>query len=145
MITYLDGNNLLGSSRPAGGLDDRERFAEYLQRCRFPRPSCLVFDGPPPVSGVSVSSRRGRLSVVYSGKRTADEVILSRIRPGDRVVTSDRDLAAGSRDRRATVVSAEAFLGDLKPLGGEAPEKPLSVNRRELREWMDVFGEDGAQ
>ena len=141
MTWLLDGNNILGvatsSSRSEG---DRERLLHRLLRLRLPRPCTVVFDGPPPRPAVAAEFQMGGARVAYSGTRTADELILDRVRPGDTVVTADRDLAIRCRGRRAKAVDPRTFLRDLGPApSGSEPEKP-TASSVDVDEWMDYFG-----
>jgi hypothetical protein len=140
---FLDGNNMLalvlGTRRRP---DDRERFLEHLLQFRLPSPFTLVFDGPPPDSSPSREKRLGKASVVYSGSRSADEVILGRIKPGDRVVTADRELRLRCRGRGAKPVQPTEFLSDLQPrVGVSRAEKPSPISV-DVDEWMDFFGKE---
>ena len=78
--------------------------------------------------------------MIYSDRRSADEVILQRVKPGDRVVTADRDLAVRCRGRRARALDPREFLGGLKPASRGAPgEKPPETGV-DVDEWMEYFG-----
>lgn len=143
MTWFLDGNNMLalalGGRR---GPDDRERLLRRLSAFRLPSPYTIVFDGPPPEASPSREKRLGKAFVIYAGGRTADEVILRRVRPGDHVVTADRDLGLKSRDRGAKVMKPSDFLSGLKPKGGgHRSEKPTST-AVDVDEWLRFFGED---
>jgi Uncharacterized BCR, YaiI/YqxD family COG1671 len=99
----------------------------------------VFFDGPPPGPAVSAEFQMGGVRVHYSGSRTADEAILARVKPGDTVVTADRDLAIRCRSLRAHAVNPREFLGSLKPTpGGHEAEKP-SDTAVDVDEWMDYF------
>jgi hypothetical protein len=135
---YLDGNNLLSAavgSRTGGA---RERLLVRLANFRLPSPCTVVFDGPPPPESKG-RRRMGGLSVVYCAPRSADEVILARVRPGDRVVTGDRDLALRCRDRQARVVPPQEFLSALKPAGRKDAEKP-DATAVDVQAWLKLFG-----
>jgi hypothetical protein len=141
MSWYLDGNNILGVlDGPLRREDSRERLLDDLLAMGLPKPATVVFDGPAP-DGLS-RGLRGKAKVIYSGRRTADDVIVSLVRPGDWVVTADRDLALRCRDRQARVVPPREFLsgrrGRRPRPGGEKPE-PTAVD---VNEWMRVFGLD---
>lgn len=141
MTWYLDGNNILGMlAGPPRGEDARERLLEELLDRGLPKPATVVFDGPPP--GSATRSLRGKVKVVYSGRRSADDVIVSLVRPGDRVVTADRELSLRCRDRQARVFAPSEFLskrrGPRPRPGGEKPE-PTAVD---VGEWMRIFGVD---
>ncbi len=140
MTWFLDGNNILGvataSPRSEG---DRERLLHRLLRLHLPRPCTVVFDGPPPGPAVAAEFQMGGARVAYSGTRTADDLILGRVRPGDTVVTADRDLATRCRGKRAKSVDPKTFLKDLAPAPSEAePEKP-AASSVDVDEWMDYF------
>jgi hypothetical protein len=138
MTWYLDGNNLLGALGLRGPGDARVLLVNRLLRMRLPRPCVLVFDGPPASEVASASGGAG-LRVLFSGARSADDLIAERLRPGDKVVTRDRELGLRARDRRGRPVAPAEFFSDLRPArrtpDGEKPE-PGS----DLDEWMRIFG-----
>lgn len=135
---YLDGNNLLSVALGTRKGGSRERLLLHLANYRLPSPCSVVFDGPPPREGKG-QRRMGRLSVVYAAPRSADDVIASRVRPKDVVVTGDRDLALRCRDKQAGVVSPREFLSGLKPLSGKRTEKPDATDVN-VEEWLEIFG-----
>ena len=141
MTWLLDGTNILGVATSAPRSEgDREKLLHDLLRLRLPRPCTIVFDGPPPGPAVSSDFQMGGARVVYSGNRSADEVILSKVRPGDQVVTADRDLAIRCRGRRAKTVDPRTFLSGLKsPRSERGQEKPAATSV-DVDEWMDYFG-----
>jgi len=138
--TYLDGNNLMGGVRPGAGSDERDRFLEELLKYRLPKPSCVVFDGPPPRRG-NPERTRGFLRILYAAPETADTVLRNRAGPGDTVVTSDFSLQGSCRAAGARVLTAPEFLRGLKPLRGRTAEKPAGVTESEVEAWMSLFGE----
>jgi predicted RNA-binding protein with PIN domain len=138
--TYLDGNNLMGGARQDSGRDERDKFLEELLKYRLPKPSCVVFDGPPPRQG-SPERTRGVLKVIYAAPETADTVLRLRARPGDTVVTSDFALQGSCRAAGARVLTGNEFLRGLVPLGGKTAEKPAGVTDSEVEAWMALFGE----
>lgn len=150
MPYLVDGNNLahaLGLS--IGGLADREtctRLVASFCRSRGAQ-ATVVFDGRPP-EGARDSTRTHRVSVVYSGTRSADDVILGLIAdsksPGDfTVVTSDKSLGDKSRHRGASVEKAHEFSKRLDRKGPGSPppsEKPSSrQSPEEIDAWLAVF------
>ncbi len=134
----LDGNNVLGFMAAREGRDPgREGLLQRIGASRPPLPLTVVFDGPPP-AGKPGGERRGRVTVTYSGRRSADDLIHALVRPGDTVVTADRELALRCRDRRGKVVTPERFLLELRPRRGAEAEKPSPVGV-DLKDWMEYF------
>ena len=140
MAWILDGNNILGVASSAPRREgDRERLLHRLLRYRLPKPCAIVFDGPPPGAAVSPEFQIGGIRVAYSGNRTADDVILARARPGDTVVTADRDLAIRCRSLRARALDPRDFLNGLEPARrGRETEKP-SDTAVDVDDWMEYF------
>jgi hypothetical protein len=139
-ITYLDGNNLMGGAPPDEGRDARDRFLDELLKFRLPKPSCVVFDGPPPRRG-NPSRTRGILRIIYAAPESADAVLRNRAGPGDTVVTSDFALQGSCRAAGARVLTGPEFLRSLRPLGGKTAEKPAGITESEVEAWMALFGE----
>jgi len=134
----LDGNNVLGFIASREGRDPgREGLLQRILACRTPLPLTIVFDGPPP-AGVAGGTRRGRVTVTYSGRGSADDLIHALVRPGDTVVTADRDLSLRCRDRRGKVITPERFLSELRPRRGGDAEKPSPAGV-DVQEWMNFF------
>jgi hypothetical protein len=100
----------------------------------------VVFDGPPPGPAVASEFGIGSVRVVYAGNRTADELILSRVKPGDHVVTADRDLAIRCRGLRARTVNPREFLGGLKPAAAAHTEEKPPDTAVDVDDWMKYFG-----
>ena len=140
MTWFLDGNNILGVATSAPRAEgDREQLLHRLLRLRLPKPCTVVFDGPPPGPAVASEFGMGSVRVAYAGNRTADELILSRVRPGDRVVTADRDLATRCRGKGARTVNPREFLGGLKPAAtAHAQEKPPDT-AVDVDDWMEYY------
>ncbi len=140
MTWYLDGNNILGGGRSREGRDARPGLLNHLLSLRLPKPCVVVFDGPPFPQGAGLPATRGALRVLFSGARTADALIVERLRRGDTVVTRDRELGLRARDRQARPLSPEAFFGSVAPARGVSPsEKPAVPG--DLEEWLRIFGE----
>lgn len=142
--TYIDGNNLMGGATGGVGRDGRDRFLEELLKFKLPKPSCVVFDGPPPANR-SPEGRRGHLKVLYAAPDSADTVLRKRVGPGDTVVTSDFALQGSCRAAGARVLSGPDFLRGLKPLTRGAPEKPSGITGAELEAWLALFGTGGGE
>ncbi|MGA9750990.1 MAG: DUF188 domain-containing protein [Acidobacteriota bacterium] len=141
MTWFLDGNNLMGFLRRSAEKGSRESFLEWLLERGVPSPAVVVFDGPPPPEAASTKLRRGKASVLYAGKATADSAILARVRPGDRVVTADRDLALRCRDRQAQVVAPARFFASMRPSRAEGGEKPTAT-AVDVDAWLEFFQRD---
>lgn len=136
MTWILDGNNLMGLLAP-DAKRDRQRFLDWLLGQRVPLPALVVFDGPPP-AGCLHKTKRGKVLVQYASPRKADDVILARARPGDLVVTADRDLALSCRDRGARVVSPAEYLRQIARKRSPEGEKPSSTSV-DVDDWLDFF------
>ena len=142
MPILLDGNNLLYSLPTA----NRSRAAVrrlVLDATRNQRMSVtVVFDGPPP-AGSPAEELLGRALVIYSGSRSADEVILSRVPAGRAarqwiVVTDDRGLGQRARQRGASVKALRQWqVRPRKTPAGRRVEPKLSS--REVSEWEEFF------
>jgi len=105
MPILLDGNNLLHDLPP--GTRTREEVRRLaLERVRHERQRVtVVFDGPPP-TGSPDREALGRVTVVWSGARSADDVIVASLPDGPTarqwvVVSDDRELVRRARDRGA--------------------------------------------
>ena len=142
MPRLIDGDNLLGTWPGRGRSDDDKRallreIGGLTRRER--RRVVVVFDGAPP-AGASYGP-----DVVYSGRESADSVILGRLRAerdpkGWIVVTNDRQLADRCRHLGARIEGSRPFRLRLAAgPEGEKPEEPGSLD-----EWLEIFGgEDG--
>jgi uncharacterized protein YaiI (UPF0178 family) len=141
----LDGNNLL--HRLSGPQRTRaEVRKQVLDATRNERMSVsVVFDGPPP-AGMSARESLGNVVVVYSGSRSADDVIVGMIPSGPAagqwsVITDDRGLADRVKERGATVRRLAEWRGRRRqkaPAGARADSK-LSSN--EIAEWESYFAD----
>jgi len=93
----------------------------------------LFFDGPEPAN---FARHLGGATIVFTGKRKADEVIVEQARAvrDAHVVTSDRELAARAGGRRVEVVDALQFLRELEAAEVEPGAKPAE-------DWMSYFSD----
>ena len=142
MPILLDGNNLL-HRLPASARSRSAVRALVLDATRHERMSVVVvFDGPP-LRGAPAEETLGRVVVVYSGARTADETIVGRI-PGGRaarqwvVVTDDRGLAERARLLGASTRTLGEWMARTRP----APARPRTepkLSSREVAEWEEFF------
>ncbi|MEJ2368494.1 MAG: NYN domain-containing protein [Acidobacteriota bacterium] len=143
MSWYLDGNNLMGRAGNGSNKDDREIFLARLLENHLPKSCIIVFDGPSFSRSGAAEIRRGRVRVVFSERRSADDVIVERVRKGDRVVSADAELLARAKLRGATPVSPAEFFSCPGPRGrgGEAGEEKPAVETH-VEEWLRIFGGD---
>ena len=88
------------------------RLLAGFARAKRTRVTC-VFDGPEPAS---FARHLGAVSVVFSGHRSADELIVERAANGRgwSVVTSDRGLAARVQRRHVEIVAPVAFIREME-------------------------------
>ena len=151
-LVIVDGYNLLHRSpalRPGPDRslqESREKLANLLSwavgagEARF----VVVFDG---AEGMAGDSRSGRLEIRFSRPpRSADDLIRAlveeQVQQVERVtvVTSDLEVARHARAMGADVSLADLFLASvLGPAAPEAPEKPLTLTKKEIEEWAERF------
>jgi predicted RNA-binding protein with PIN domain len=127
MSWVIDGSNVLG--RLGGGARESmtakrelaKRLAQF-GRTRRVRVACY-FDGPEPEH---FGKHLGGVMVIFSGKRTADDLIVQRVaeQSGWKVVTSDQTLAARVGGRRVEIVGAGDFLRMLDEIAREQQTGP---------------------
>ena len=135
MRFYIDGNNMAGAVFGSGGGEvPRERIFLFLQGKKLPKQTTIVFDGPPFRTAVT----GGPLRMIFSGNRSADELILSKLTSGDIVVTNDNELASRARVRSAGALSVSGFMTKIEPKAGNH-EKPVREN--DIEGWMKIFSE----
>ena len=155
MPLLIDGHNLIGKL-PDLHLDDpddearlvarlRAYCARERKRAKSPLRATVVFDHGLP-GGRSQALSGGRVKVVFaSAGRSADQVLLERIREaqdpcGLTVVTSDRSIIAAARARGARVVRSEAFAARLSALTEtDEVEQDVPLSPEEVEEWLDLF------
>ncbi len=145
MPLVLDGNNLM-HRLPADSRDRRSVRSRALELVRRQRATVtVVFDGPPP-PGFPVRESLGRVTVLYSGSRSADDLIVALIPPRPRaadwiVVTDDRELARRVRERGAGTRPLRSWLGSPRPRPGRAarPRPEPELSPREVAEWEAYF------
>ena len=118
MPWLIDGSNVLGVMRVDRQSDDSKRallgqLARFA-RVRRTRVTC-IFDGPEPPS---FGRHLGGATAVFSGARSADELIVERAANGRgwTVVTSDRGLAVRVQRRQVSVVPPAALIRELQDL-----------------------------
>ena len=132
----IDGSNVLGAMRvDRNAVEAKRQLARRV--ASFSRAKrtkvTLFFDGPEPAN---FARNLGGATIVFTAKRTADDVIIEQAR-GARdahVVTSDRELAARVGGRRIEVVDAQQFVRELEA-AERAPEAASSDD------WMSYFSD----
>jgi hypothetical protein len=155
----VDGTNLLHAMTRGPG--DRQPPAAVIGRLRAVVPKetdiTLVFDGPPE-PGVRNERIAAGLTVRFSGRRTADEVLLSLVNDAATwsdaeagaasvlVVTDDRDLRAAIHRRGGRSAGTSWLIGRLdRPrltspsIGNPRPPKPPHVTQEPV---ASVDGDD---
>lgn len=118
MSWVIDGNNLLGragASRDAA--DSKRQLVRALAnfaRAKRTKVACY-FDGPEPEH---FGRHLGSVSVVFSGTRSADELIVKKVATGSgwKVVTADRALSSRIQRRQVEVVDPGSFMAELESL-----------------------------
>jgi predicted RNA-binding protein with PIN domain len=104
----------------------------------------VVFDG---AQGVSSDERQGRVEVRFSRPpKSADDVIRElveeRMKRIERVtvVTADLEVARHARAMGADVSLSDLFLASVMgPASPENPEKPVTLSKKEIEEWAEIF------
>ena len=143
MPVIIDGNNLMHAVSPSGGRDVVRRQA--LQKVRGEGVTItVVFDGPPP-QGTPTIEHLGKVTVRYSGARTADDAIVELIPNGRKagewvVVTDDRGLARRVKERGGTVRSLADWRRRRPRKTAVRPHQP-KLSSREVAEWEEFFAE----
>ncbi len=143
MPILIDGNNLL-HRLPEEKRSRSDVRKLVLEQVRGERISVtVVFDGSPP-PGVPKTERLGTVTIVYSGRESADDVII-RLLPNDArswsVVTDDRGLAAGVRRRGARVRSLARWL-ERRGAPRRPPRARTPAVRTDVKEWERVFSDE---
>ena len=120
----------------------------------------VVFDG---ADGGGRDDAAGRVQILYSRPpEKADDVIRRLVEKrvgGDElitVVTADLEVARHARAMGADISLADLFLasalgdagrapGDQAGEAADPPEKPVSLSKKELEEWAELFRSRGAR
>ncbi len=144
MPIVIDGNNLLHSLPSHQRSREAVRQTVLDQSRREKISVTVVFDGPPP-SGSPATENLGQVTILYSGRTSADDVIIG-VLPSGRaarswsVVTNDRGLAIRTRERGALVRTLAQWTGrrgaKARP-GRPRPKPPLRPN--EVQQWEEEF------
>ena len=133
----IDGSNVLGAMRLDRASTDAKReltrLAAAFARAKRTRVTCY-FDGVEPQA---FARHLGNTTIVFSGSRTADDLIANRaddIASNFTVVTSDRGLASRVARRRVNIVSALQFVNELRALESEPGEASAE-------DWLAYFSD----
>jgi uncharacterized protein YaiI (UPF0178 family) len=148
MPILLDGNNLLFA------LPGSERSRADVRRCVLDTTRheslsvTVVFDGPPP-AGAPAQENLGRVTVVYSAPRTADDIIVESIPSGPAakqwtVITDDRGLAARVRDRGGKVRALAEWRRRPRQKARRAVYEH-KLSRRDVADWEAFFSSGGGE
>jgi predicted RNA-binding protein with PIN domain len=151
-LIIVDGYNLIHRApllRPGPGRTLREAREKLVNLLTWALGGgdahfVVVFDG---AEGTAADESGGRVEVRFSRPpRKADDVIRElveeRVGQGPRVtvVTADLEVARHARAMGADVSLSDLFLASvLGPVAGEAPEKPVTLSKKEIEEWAEIF------
>jgi len=159
-LLLIDGNNLWHAVQASdlGRAVGRHRLVELVNQSvsAAGASAVVVFDGGRPRDAFARQMQTPRVQSLFSGPRTADEVLLEwldRRRPGLQVVvvTDDKAVAHGARARRASVVGCAEYIATLIQTGPvrRGPEPPLDrqiepasepLDAAAVDEWLRRFG-----
>jgi len=134
----IDGNNLLHAmhAQAIGRHIGRETLVRWIERWAATRPDkiTLVFDGPPPNSGLVRQLESARVAVRFAAPKSADDILVQMIQATKtpttvRLVSGDTAIQYEARFRKCPVTSSMDFVDELlvtqrKPPVPRAPESP---------------------
>jgi predicted RNA-binding protein with PIN domain len=136
MSWVIDGNNLLGRAGASRDAADTKRqlvrtLANFA-RARRTKVACY-FDGIEPEN---FGRHLGSVSVIFSGARSADDLIAKKVASGSgwKVVTADRGLAARIQRRQVETIDPGAFMAELERL-------PQGEEKVADAEWLAWFAD----
>ncbi|MGB9598787.1 MAG: NYN domain-containing protein [Minisyncoccales bacterium] len=133
MRYFIDGNNLgLYLYKEKHGCDVRAKVLNFLSSKKIPKMITVVFDG----FNFRSENEKGSISIIFSKKRKADEVIIEKICKGDIVVTNDRELQSKCRTKGAIIVEIASFISNVQSKL-ETKEKP--IYEPDVEGWMKIF------
>jgi len=155
MPYIIDGHNLIPKIRGLNlsDLDDEIQLIQMIQDfCRREGKQAEVYFDNAAI-GQARTQKHGRVTAHYIRQgRTADDGIRTRLKKlgasarNWTVVSSDRQVAAASREARAGVISADEFarklqvsasLDEITP--GMDPD--LFIHSEAVDDWLEIFGE----
>ena len=135
----------------AGARNTEGILAALLPWARERKQVVVVFDGP---ESPGMATRLGGIEIVWSGSRSADDVISKRIAALGKtakswtVITNDQSLTRRCRNHGAKVESASTFVQRTNQPKAKskaarsaqaAADKPLP-NAQDIAHWREVFG-----
>jgi predicted RNA-binding protein with PIN domain len=136
MSWVIDGNNLLGRAGASRDASDTKRqlvrsLANFA-RARRTKVACY-FDGSEPEH---FGRHRGSVSVIFSGARSADDLIAKKVAIGSgwKVVTADRGLAVRIQRRQVEIIDPGVFMSELEAL-------PQGEEKVADDEWLAWFAD----
>ena len=155
MQYWIDGHNLIGKM-PGLSLEDPDDEARLVRQLKQwasrdrRRQVTLFFDAGLP-GGEEKSWSGGRVTVIFASVgRTADSLILSRIRQVDRkvgaeytIITSDQAIIRGAKQQKMGHIYAEVFAAMMDQEANPAPPPPSDqpeVTDKDVAEWLELFG-----
>jgi len=160
MPLLVDGYNLLYAFQQSRWGSDR---VGRTALCRLlgdwtdsrSEPVTVVFDGAKPPDLLAKQLGDPRITVLYSGLRTADHVLVELIEGSTaprrlRVVTGDHEIRAAAVRREAVAIQPAEFCAELcRPEVAEAGppqgcERPEVAAGGDLEHWLGEFGYDPA-
>ena len=152
MPWLIDAANLGGVLGGAVGARNTEGIlAALLPWARERKEVVVVFDGP---ESPGMATRLGGIEIVWSGSRSADDVISKRIAALGKtakswtVITNDQSLTRRCRNHGAKVEPASTFAqrttqpkakSKAARSAQAAADKPLP-NAQDIAHWREVFG-----
>ena len=151
-LIIVDGYNLIHRSpalRPGPERTLREAREKLLNLLSWAVDSgeaklLVIFDG---AEGFSSEERGGRVEVRYSRPpKKADDLIRDEVERQMKrieritVVTADLEVARHARAMCADVSLSDLFLASvLGPSSPDQPEKPVTLSKKEIEEWAEIF------
>jgi predicted RNA-binding protein with PIN domain len=147
MPVIIDGNNFL-HSLPSGEQNRESVRRRALGVVRDGGMTLVVvFDGPPP-EGSPDSEHLGRLTILYSGASSADDLILRLLTKSGRasewaVVTDDRALGNRVRDHGGQVRSLGEWRSSRRLLRPRHVSREPKLSSLEIADWEAFFSSDG--
>ena len=136
MSWVIDGNNLLGRAGASRDAADTKRqlvrsLANFA-RAKRTKVACY-FDGTEPEN---FGRHLGSVSVIFSGSRSADDLIAKKVATGSgwKVVTADRGLTSRIQRRQVEVIDPGRFMTELEAL-------PQGEEKVADEEWLRWFSD----